>query len=776
MTRNNRQRNSAQLRPWLLLAAFVVAAAAPISSASLYGGLSLPTAMEDLFMKNNRHQPTLLDAAKQVLEEALRRGYDRRASSAEFVHTRDLRLSLQLGAPDERATHALIEFFQIEDALAPVEEFRAPFLPEPDPAVLATGDLSAFETLGGIRVNYTKDEQPLQGRFFGRFGTGKTTAAYALADQNIARCLPVVVLDSKGFQFDALIATYPDRVIKLKVGRDAIINPMKYPDLATPLFARIYHRHDSEALLAMAAQELRRPSPPKKPCIVTLPRVLASVPRVHVPTGFPDVKPELRQSLLAPAIEIANSPLSISISCERDLVFAALIKAKLSVILDTSEIAGTIHEDYFLTSLLLNIREDIRTDPVLAKRHGHLILFLVDEATSIAASAKHYDRGLHPFCQLVTLCRGSGISVFLCYHSPSSVPELLLNAYIILCCNHVNGADIWALKKSMFLTDDQAQAVTRLPVGHGILVMAGRCDKVVVRWPDFPKCSIPSDAEVIANNSRLLALLPPIVPDTSNLADLFAAPTPPPSLPLLAGADQDILYLLNHIETEPFLNLTNRCKALRFPSGQRLNYRQLRAVLAELRKRSWVDYVEVQMSIRGGPGEFWFLTPDTRIRLFGSSRLLRGGVGSSHDLVRRIAHKILTDRSIKSDMEAWLSPTKQVDILCESPDTGKDIAIEICTSTFATEPDQALLDRAAGADAVISVAPTRSALDGLRNEFVKRFCSSPDPRITLAMPCHLAAAPTLRHVFDCPALVYDPRWDRVHLKINSLGGARNAHS
>jgi hypothetical protein len=103
---------------------------------------------------------------------------------------------------------------------------------------------------------------------------------------------------------------------------------------------------------------------------------------------------------------------------------------------------------------------------------------------------------------------------------------------------------------------------------------------------------------------------------------------------------------------------------------------------------------------------------------------------------------------------------KQVDILSICPETGKRIVIEICQSTYDSEPDQAQRDLLK-ADAVIVVCPNRDALIRLEKSFATRLGSKVDPRITLAMPCHLAEAPSFRHVHECPDLVYDPKWDRI---------------
>lgn len=104
---------------------------------------------------------------------------------------------------------------------------------------------------------------------------------------------------------------------------------------------------------------------------------------------------------------------------------------------------------------------------------------------------------------------------------------------------------------------------------------------------------------------------------------------------------------------------------------------------------------------------------------------------------------------------------KQVDILISKcPETGKKVAIEVCVSTHTSEPDQAMRNLAAGADHVLVVGLNKSDLTQLSREFLARFGQNIDPRIKLCMPADLAEAPTFRHIYDCPSLVYERNWDK----------------
>ena len=107
---------------------------------------------------------------------------------------------------------------------------------------------------------------------------------------------------------------------------------------------------------------------------------------------------------------------------------------------------------------------------------------------------------------------------------------------------------------------------------------------------------------------------------------------------------------------------------------------------------------------------------------------------------------------------------KKTDILAVCPDTGKRISFEICHSTFDTEPDQAIRDISEGADAVIVVCATRDDIAKLERAFTSKLGKNIDKRITLALPCHIKEAPSLQHVFECPSLVYDNKWDKTSKK------------
>lgn len=112
---------------------------------------------------------------------------------------------------------------------------------------------------------------------------------------------------------------------------------------------------------------------------------------------------------------------------------------------------------------------------------------------------------------------------------------------------------------------------------------------------------------------------------------------------------------------------------------------------------------------------------------------------------------------------------KQVDLLFLCPETGKRVAVEVCKSTFDTEFEQGRCDLENGADAVIIVCPNRDILAKLEKTFTDRVGSKADPRITLALPGHLAEAPSLRHVYECSSLVYNSQWD-ASAKSGKKGG------
>lgn len=102
-----------------------------------------------------------------------------------------------------------------------------------------------------------------------------------------------------------------------------------------------------------------------------------------------------------------------------------------------------------------------------------------------------------------------------------------------------------------------------------------------------------------------------------------------------------------------------------------------------------------------------------------------------------------------------MSNLKSVDLCFVCPDTGKKVGLEVCTSTWRTEPGQCGRDLAAQAlDAVIVVTPTYRDLERLEKEFRKQLGDDIDSRITLCVPWHLASVDSLKEIHQCSGLVF----------------------
>ena len=105
---------------------------------------------------------------------------------------------------------------------------------------------------------------------------------------------------------------------------------------------------------------------------------------------------------------------------------------------------------------------------------GTLVLFYIDEGSTLAAASKDRSRGLAPITHLATLVRATGISLWIGYHSPRNVSEILHSSYFMISTSLSNGSDIRTVQNAAFLTNEQAEAITRLPPGKAMMRMAGR--------------------------------------------------------------------------------------------------------------------------------------------------------------------------------------------------------------------------------------------------------------------------------------------------------------
>lgn len=598
----------------------------------------------------------------------------------------------------------------------------------------------------------------------GRSGSGKSCCLFQIIRGCAGLGLPCVLIDKKGNgQFNALARLFPGRVLILKIGRDVFYNPLYCRDIGKligthlPIFSYVYERHDSSTVGSQALRLFERRQKLTGAIAPTFFDLIYLISEVRSPQGVPAFDLSLKRSLLTVIDRIVSGPLGVSTNVQKGMDFEEVIKQGLIVIVDTSEL-GPADEQYLVCFLLSDIREIIRNSTSIKSICGGKVVFAIDEASLLVG--KQWDSGRHfgPLSQMNTLVRGSEILLLLGYHSIRNVSDITrANAYITISASLNNAGDVLAVKDAAFLTPAQAEALTHMPVGCGVMKMAGRfTHPFLVTWDPIPVFPAMSQDEIDANNAVILSHLPSFVPADFCQKTSLNVPTP-------SSTDHDPsvdrIYLLQHIEDQPFLNLTERAEAVVFPSGKKSPYDILKKMLENLRELGLCDSIEIRVKRGGRTPEYWFLT-DTGIDVVGhGQKPLRGGTSHGHFFVQRLVCKLLAERGIHAQMEAVLGSGKQADIVCFDSGT---VALEVAVSTLKTEPDQVNRDLAAGADRVLVVCLTKSDLTQLSREFLAQLGQNVDSRIKLCIPADIAEATSMRHIYECPALIYDPNWDKAN--------------
>lgn len=531
-----------------------------------------------------------------------------------------------------------------------------PYRPGPNPGEgVELGDIQPFRTMEShLPVGLYFSELAQTTGVAGRSGGGKSTINFNIVNQSSGKGLSCFLIDSKGDpgggQFRALSYLYPGRVLYAKVGRTVFHNPWRRLKNIIACFMSVYERHDSSFVLDQVLNLFESRSKLTGALAPTLESIIEMVGEVRSPIGLPAIDVHLKKSLLTVLLQMQSS-LGISTDCQIGWNLGEIIKRGLIVIVDTSEIAGTNHEEFVICSLLSEIRDVVRSDPNIKSQNKAKVVFCVDESTTIVGRRNDVGRRLSPMAHLATLVRSSEVVLILAFHSPRNVSDIIRSTMsVFICASLTNGGDVLAVRDSAFLTDAQAEALTHMPVGTAMMKMANRfthpflitCDPI----PDYPPLS---EAEIDANNSAILATLPPVVPADFRKSKPLNIQTPSAQAP---DTDTDRIYLLRHIEDQPFLNLTERADAIALPSGKKTPFDILKIMLEHLRETGFCDFIEIRVRNSGRTPEFWFLT-DAGIDVVGyGQKPLRGGTSHAHFFAQRLVCKLLAERGIQAQMEA----------------------------------------------------------------------------------------------------------------------------
>ena len=747
-------------------------------------------------MNNKEYQSAAqAKAILMLIQEARSLGLDNPSMSMEGVRRiTNIERGLKSGNIPEYDLNALASLVARARKIIIPMEWRVAFAQNPPPDIIGEGDIHPFTLLDGTPVGLTFLEMAEAMRSTGRPGSSKSTGGCAVVDCSIGGGKSVFFIDSKGDgQADYLCRKYPGRVIKVRIGRldKPFFNPWQWVGVNRDYFLTVSSRKDSRIVLDAAIEIGMKQNTLSGVCELTHSQLMRIVKDRIIPTDYRSIKPEFFQSIQMSCNDIARSPLSHQIACQRGYDLKEIVTKGYSVIIDTSAIAGSTQEEFLVVTLLAAIRQEIINTPILRARPGTQVIFFQDEGSNLAASSK-VPGGLSAIVQLSTLVRSSSICLFFVYHSMSIAHPVLNAAGIWMVCQIFDGNDIFTAKRTFALTDQQAKALTTLPKGVAMMRMGNRyTEPFLISYPRIPDAVKMTDAEIDANNAPILATLPPIVPEhyrrlpvpVTVTPPVASSPVPPAvsvvtpsSAPVAApvvttpttmpsAVDNDFLAIMRDIASNLFLNVSGRAAHLTLPSGKALTFKELRPILDELKAQGFVDDVTVQLSPRGAPSLMHFLTAEGYAAIGSVYKPSRSGY--KHDWGQRLIKDLLAEKSISATLEMALPGTsKVVDVGFICPVTGLPIAIELPTTTFDSEPDQAERDLAAGWARVIEVCFNKNDLENLEKTFAAR-SSSPDSRIKLSLMAGLKAVTSLPEIYDSSDFVFKVKTSKPRNKKDS---------
>jgi hypothetical protein len=687
--------------------------------------------------------------ANAVLERAIKLGLDQKDRSLATWNLCRQLASRRYPQPEHVSSlQRLIELEERRNRFKPIEPFAA-FRPAPTKEDgICDGNFSVYRTLEtGISVGQFFAEMSRGTIVFGITGTGKSTGAYQTARNYITKAISTFICAKKPDQFFYPLAQeYPGKVLIAEAGKTKnLYSPWCSPisrdsssdrvGIHLPIFANIYERFDSTALIVAAVDHfdrfLRTDAKPG-PSISDL---IAIIPQLQASQGY-KFSTTLKNSIHTVLLQIAKSPLGVSIDCNRGWNLTEILKNGISIIIDTSRL-GPRDEEYLITSIARELRLIIQTSDVVQSVHGAKALVIVDEASLLLKKKWWYQ--ISPFVFECTQGRSAELHLYLCCHSPGSIEPLVWsNTNTTVIANLSSSIDVEVGAKSTGLIDEQKDAITHLPVGVAILKRASRyTHPFLVTWDPLPSFPHMTEAQIEANNVEVFKNCPWILPPaTATPAELQSSEDP-----TIDRDDHDIeRAILVDLHRRPFIGVAERFKKPSCPI--KMSWRDGRKLLEDLEKRGLCESIKFQIGKRGAPQDLFCLTKQgyEELDLVDKPVSTRPGTGYLHATIQRWIVGQLTSKAVAAQLEDTLddSKSKRVDVGVRDPKNGLRIAIEVCLTTSRSEPEQATKNLDAGWDRVLILCPNISVLRLCENAFKAEPCFKFYSNVTICLPRDIA--------------------------------------
>lgn len=315
-------------------------------------------------------------------------------------------------------------------------------------------------------------------------------------------------------------------------------------------------------------------------------------------------------------------------------------------------------------------------------------VLVCDEAKLVFS--KERASGSSPISRFVSTAREFGQGILVGEQMPSTLGHAILaNVHVTICLSLAAARDIHEIGYAMGLGSIQRDLVGRLPLGMGIVKIAGRIFRpFLVQFPDYPIDKCVSDDKVAADMAghwdglRVSPRPVATVPEAGVRNTVFEARSsespaaqtdfdesnaPPESKTVTSGLNDKEEMVFADIKARPFVSVTERTRSLRLTTY--LMNRILRRLLVQ-------GLVEAQMiheGRRGKPSKYFALTEKGR-RFSGPQNLGPGKGGFEHVFHQQRLQKAFAALGYEVSIEAFQNG-KSADLGLRRD--GRSIAVEI---------------------------------------------------------------------------------------------------
>ena len=554
------------------------------------------------------------------------------------------------------------------------KDYFEPFRPEPE--TWPEGDIQIMRSKEcQVQVPMLASVLALGLYICGSVGSAKSTFLALLAKALIALGVPVVLISEKQEAIFKEIRNREDhKAIVVAPGATAIVDVFQLLSVEqiVDLLQQTLGREDSAHLYRAIAKHLE--STGKDVSLFSVVECLRS-PSRELKRRF---KQPLFQSLDAVLSGIVESGIGRSLEQHVGTDLGHVLSSHGCLYVCTQFLNASARE--FYTTAIMEACVSHAPD----QHEGLRCVVLLDEGTDLLARTW---KGTNAISSFIRRSRGAQIGLAVATHAPSTLDSVAkANAGSVLIQRMNSAEDIKAAASLADLTPEQSTSVPHLPVGSAIYrTIHGENRPVIVEWD-------------------------PVTAETNDVLCELSAPKPSHT-----NATEP---LLEAVASNPCVGVTKTLSEIG------INLRQGKALIENHVQSGLLTTQRWHENERGAPPEFMFLTEEGCEQIGLASPARPGGVGIPHHLLQR--HVV--GRLAEAGYEATIDPLragKSADLQVD------DVAIEICLSTFETEPQQALKNLQAGWKYSVCVCPTKADLAKLQRSFDDSAVSNPCIRCCL---------------------------------------------